>query len=367
MLEWLEAASNRVLWFNPCVLAHDLRLRMRTKSVFVLMFVFVLICGVAAGVPFVHWALMQMAGTAHETREEIGRVGLGTLGFTLLTLLLLALPAWAATGIAGERERDTLAVLRSTMLTAADVAFGKFAATVTYSALLLAVSLPVAAWCIMLGAVAPAEVAMIYLILLSFAVGVAGIGTWMSALCRSVITAVVSTYIVLIGLFGGVLLVAALQHEFRGVTLEIIGMLVVAVVWIGPAAITAWAIAALVRWIVMRTGRLASEKAQATFAVAIFGIVMVAIAGLQEALGVLIGTEMSDLALINPYFALVEYMEDSQGPWAAIWTCGALAAAGCMGATRCLRLREFRPVYVTDIFISAWDRVRASRTATVDT
>lgn len=367
MLEWLEAASDRVLCFNPCVLSHDLRLRMRTKSVFWLMFLFVVICGVAAAAPFVHWALMQVAGTAHDTREEIGRIGLMVLGLTLTTLLLLVLPAWAAAGIAGERERDTLAVLRSTMLTAADVAFGKFAATITYSALLLAVSLPVAAWCIMLGAVAPVEVGMIYLILLSFAVGVAGIGTWMSALCRSVITAVVSTYVVLIALFGGVVLVATLQHEIHGVTAEIAGMIVVAIVWIGPAAITAWTIAALVRWIVMRTGRLNSEKAQAAFVVVIFGIVMVAIAGLQEALGVLIGTEMSDLALINPYFALVEYMEDSRGPWAAIWTCAALAAAGCMGATRCLRLREFRPVYVTDIFISAWERARASRAASADT
>ena len=139
MLGRLEDLSIRVLRFNPCVLQHELRLRMRGRSVFVLMLVFAALCSVAAAAPFVFWSLQSAASVYHETRTEVGRWGIMVLGVVLLTLTLLALPAWAASSISGERERDTLAVLSSTRLSAADVAVGKFSATVTYAILLLAI------------------------------------------------------------------------------------------------------------------------------------------------------------------------------------------------------------------------------------
>ncbi len=358
MLGWLEGLSNRVLRFNPCVMQHELRLRMRGRSVFVLMLIFVLLCSCAAAAPFAVWALQHAVRSAgyDEPLTEIGRFGVLALGLVLLTLTLLALPAWAAAGIAGERERDTLGELRSTQLSASDIALGKFAASVTYAILLLAISLPVAAWCMLLGSVAPGEVAVIYTILLSFSLGIAGIGTWMSALCRRPIGAIVSTYIVLIGVFGLPLLGGTFGYEAGGVTWDIFGMVIMALVWVVPAAITAWAIAAFVRWLVTRTGRMQGERARAVFAVVIFGLAMLGMAALEEGLGLLGNSDLHDSVRINPYFALVGHLMEDDTPWPTIWVSGAAAVAGCLGAARCLRLREFQPVYVEDIFVNAWRR-----------
>jgi len=364
MLGWLEDLSYRVLRFNPCVMQHELWLHMRGRSVFVLMLVFVLLCSCAAAAPFAVWAVQHAAGSSshNESIDEIGRVGVLALGLVLLTLTLLALPAWAAAGIAGERQRDTLGELRSTQLSASDIALGKFAASLTYATLLLAISLPVAAWCMMLGAIAPGEVAVIYAILLSFALGIAGIGTWMSALCRTPIGATVSTYVVLVGVFGLAVFADPWESHVSGISWDIFGMVIMALVWVVPAAITAWAIAAFVRWLVTRTGRMRGERARAIFAVVIFGLAMLGMVALEEGLGLLGNSDLNDTVRINPYFGLVCYLMEDETPWPTIWVSGAAAVAGCLGAARCLRLREFQPVYVEDIFVNAWRRVRAWRT-----
>ncbi|MBD3291925.1 MAG: hypothetical protein GF393_03310 [Armatimonadia bacterium] len=367
MLGWLEGACHRVLRLNPCVLLHDLRLRMRTNSVFWLMLVMALLCAASVALPFVHRAVEYAThGRSLDDLGEIGRDGMMILSFTLLTLMLLILPAWASASISGERERDTLAVLRSTMLSAADVAYGKFLGTVVYASMLLSVSLPFAAWCIMLGAISPREVAVIYAVIVSFAICVAGVGVWMSALCKRVISAVISTYVILVAIFGGIILILFLESELRGVTGQVFLDIVLALSAVVPAAITAWTVAVVVRWIIARTGRAQGQKARAILVVIVFGVAMLAIASLAETHGVLGAWSEEDLAVANPFLAILGIFEVDYPPWGAIWTCAAIAAVGCMGAARCLRLREFHPVYVEDIFINAWRRVRSARAASAE-
>lgn len=366
MLERLEEASNRVLRFNPCVMLHDLRLRMRSVTVYWLMLVFVILCSLAVAAPFAMWLAERASGSTPEDVATMGRHGITALAYALLSLMVLALPAWAGAGIAGERDRDTLAVLRSTRLSASDVAMGKFTATVFYAAMLLAVSLPLASWCMMLGSVSPGEVALLYAILLTFAIAVAGLGTWMSALCRSVISAVVSTYVGLIVVFGLPVLIGLLSHRIRGVAGIIFEDITLALVGMVPMAITAWTAAILVRWIVARAGHLQGDRAQAVLGVILFGISIIAMAALGEGAGVLGSFSGRDLAAVNPYLGLIYVIDAGRSAVGMLWMCLAIAAAGCMGATRCLRLREFHPVYVDDIFIATWERFRARRTASVE-
>ena len=367
MLGWLEGASIRVLRFNPCVLMHDLRLRMRTNSVFWLMLFVALLCAGAVALPFVQLAVEHAShGRSLDHLGEVGRHGMMVLSFTLLTLMLLFLPAWAAAGIVGERERHTLAVLRSTMLSAADVALGKFAAAVVYGALLLAVSLPFASWCIMLGSVSPGEVVAVYFVILWFCVCIAGVGTWMSALSRRVISAVISTYVILIVIFGGLVLLLVVEHHLHGVVGMMFADLAVALAGIIPAAISAWSVAVLIRWIVARTGHAQGQKAQAVLGVIIFGVLIFGIGALAESTGAWEVWNADDLAAINPYLGLLRIFDEDTSAWGMMWACAAIAAAGCMGAVRCLRLREFHPVYVEDIFVNAWRRIRSARTASAE-
>ncbi len=360
MLEWLEEASNRVLCFNLCVMLHDLRLRMRSVTVYWLMLIFAIVCALAVAAPFAVWlADRATTGSTAEDAVTIGRHGITALGYTLLTLMVLALPAWAGAAIAGERDRDTLAVLRSTKLSAADVALGKFSATVLYASMLLAISLPLASWCMMLGSVSPGEVAAVYGILLTLAISIAGLGIWMSALCRSVISAVVSTYVVLIAAFGLPVLIGLLSHRIRGIAGMIFEDITLAMVGMVPMAITAWALAVMVRWIIARTGRMQGQKAQAVLGVVFFGVAIAAMAAVGEGSGLLETFSGREVASVNPYLGLIHVMDAGGSPLGMLWMCLAVAVAGCMGAVRCLRLREFRPVFVEDIFVNAWQRLRS--------
>jgi len=127
-------------------------------------------------------------------------------------------------------------------------------------------------------------------------------------------------------------------------------------------AISAWAVAAFARWLVTRTGRMRGERARAVFVVVCFGLAAAGLFAIEAASGIF-SDDLADTALINPYASLVLYLEEDEAPWAAIWASGAAAIAGCLGAVRCLRLREFHPIYVDDIFISAWQRVHGRQAA----
>ncbi len=363
MLQWLEDASNRTFGFNPCVMLHDLRLRMRSRTVFWVMFAFALLGSGAVLSPFVA-VLVRRAGrpSAPLALQELGRHGMLALLYVLLTLVALALPAYAASGIAGERERQTLGVLRSTMLSASDVALGKFLATLIYAVMLLALSLPLASWCLLMGALSPGEVAGGYAIILGFAAVVAGIGTWLSALCRSVVGAVVATYAVLIGLFAAPALIPELWFSRYGPWPTMVADFICVVAWVPLVAISAWLFAVLARGMVARLGHMTGERAQAVLGVAVFALVMVttAWAGPLDALEL---DRLDELEAIVPYCGLWDVFHGKPAIWRILWTFGCLTAVACLGAVRRLRLKDFRAVHCEDVFERAWRRIRSLRRA----
>ncbi|MGC9320130.1 MAG: ABC transporter permease [Armatimonadota bacterium] len=368
MLERLERALWRAARLNPCVMVHELRLRMRTGRAFVQMFLFVLLCSVAVVGPVVHHMVVSAAAGPGDPASvrELGRLSLMALVMVLLTLLAFVVPAYAATGIAGERDRDTLAMLRATMLSASDVVLGKFGAVAAYTVMLILLAAPLASWTILVGAVSPGEVAELSALLVAFGLALAGISTWLSALCRSPVAAVARSYILLLVIFGGAPLLQWLFRQLGSVSRMMFEEMASFVIFTIPTAITAWLIAALVRWVVFRAGRLPDARSQAVLGTVIFFIAIVALINVFEP--AVSGSLHGSLVVrVIPYVVANGVLNwGDASAWPFVWGYLTIAAAGCLLAVRCLKLREFRPVKYEDIFEQVWLRVRALRPSRQD-
>jgi ABC-type transport system involved in multi-copper enzyme maturation permease subunit len=194
----LESALYRAFRLNPCVAVHELRMRMRGWRPFGVLLAY---SCVAAGAVLI--ALIPITlGQRYFGGElfQVGRIAFATLAHTQLTLIMLILPAYAAGAIALEREKRTLEMLRVSLVTPFDVVTGKLVVVLAFGAVLLGSSLPVAAWCMMLGGIAPDEVFYSYSYLLIVALFVTGLGMLLSAFMKRSTGAVAATYGILIAI-----------------------------------------------------------------------------------------------------------------------------------------------------------------------
>jgi ABC-2 type transport system permease protein len=202
-----SAALYRLLRFNPCVTAHELRMRMRGFRMFWVLFLY---AGVAAAVFLITmWAAAwQHASTSMPQAQRapgalqpgLGRTVLTVVSYVQLALVLLILPAYSAGAITMEREKRTLEMLRATLLSPFDVVTGKWLVVLGIGVVLLLSSLPVAAWCLALGGVAPEDLLLIYSYLLVVAAFASALGMFLSSVLRRSLGAIVWTYGALIAL-----------------------------------------------------------------------------------------------------------------------------------------------------------------------
>lgn len=195
----MENALYRLFRFNPCVAIHELRLRMRGGRPFLVLFFYTLLAIIPVLVTLGLIALPS-SGLHHMMQSEVGlgRVTFTVLGMAQLTLILFVMPVYAAGAITMEHEKRTLEMLRATLLSPSDVVTGKFAVVLAFGAILLLTSVPVAAWCMLLGGLAPREVFLTYSFLFIVAVWASALGIFMSNLFRRSIAAIVATYVVIL-------------------------------------------------------------------------------------------------------------------------------------------------------------------------
>jgi hypothetical protein len=122
---------------------------------------------------------------------------------TLAALISLIAPALTAASVVGERQRLSLDLLVTTPLTAAELLIGKLVSSVAFLGLLLALSLPASALCVLLGGATLGDVFRVYALLAVDGVVLAGIGLFFSCAARTNLLAVVWSYAATVGfLFG---------------------------------------------------------------------------------------------------------------------------------------------------------------------
>src|SRR5574337_1301831 len=161
---------------NP-VLLKELRGRMRGARAFVVLtFNLVLMSGLVTLIYTVYAAAVS-APYGGTNRQMIGKfVFFGVVGMELLLVCFLA-PAFTVNAISGERERQTFDLLRTTLLSARALVFGKLASALSYVLLLLLAALPLQSLAFLLGGVAPQDVLIASAVLIgtSFLFGAAGL------------------------------------------------------------------------------------------------------------------------------------------------------------------------------------------------
>ncbi|MGD9494905.1 MAG: ABC transporter permease [Armatimonadota bacterium] len=315
MVETVDRLLFALLRFNPCVAWHELRMRMRVGRAFVALLVYVLFASLAVAVPvgFVAWE--QSVYTSMPPRD-LGRIGLHALVYTELSLVFIVIPAYAAAAIASERERQTLEMLRATLLSPWDVVTGKLLSVLAMAAVLLGTTVPVAAWCLLLGGVSPAEVYRVFLLMFVTAAWVAALGVFMSARCERTLGAIVATYGTIIGLSVLSALVSYFVFAVYAMSMSsgnptlgpVAGAICVGV----PVLLTAWLGALLARWLIARVpflGRFFRRPVSVgIIAAALFAALMLRAFPLVDRLSLAAPTA---LALMNPYVAAAATLEES--------------------------------------------------------
>ena len=139
----------------------ELRQRMRGKRWWILL-------GVWFAVLFGLVVLIRQAflSTSFEANPDVGIVMFASLALLVLALACLVVPALTATGINGERDRGTLAILQATALRPWEIVAAKFIAAFITTAAFLVVTFPIALWAMAEGGVSAAKAVAVYLTLL---------------------------------------------------------------------------------------------------------------------------------------------------------------------------------------------------------
>ena len=133
-----------------------------------------------------------------------------------LTVLMLLVPAFAATSITIERENDTYASLFTTLLTPSEIMAGKLISSIMMLLILIALSMPIAAMTALTGGVNLIFLSKIALILFMTALSYGLVGLACSSYCSRSSTAILMNYILILVFAGATWLPGALLGNIIG-------------------------------------------------------------------------------------------------------------------------------------------------------
>jgi hypothetical protein len=156
-------------------------------------------------------ALFGVAIAAGEHDDETpGVIGVPMFGGVLLgvlALVLLVAPALTAQSINGDRERGTLATLQVTALDPGDIAYGKLVAAWGTGLAVLALTLPVVSWPVLVGDITVARAGVVLAVTALLIGVVCALSQGWSALVARSITSSLLSYLTVFALMIGTLVV----------------------------------------------------------------------------------------------------------------------------------------------------------------
>jgi ABC-type transport system involved in multi-copper enzyme maturation permease subunit len=147
---------------------------------------------------------------------EIAGVGQGLFEWTLFFALLLVLflvPGFTAGAIAGERERQTLQTMQITLLKPSAIVFGKLAASVAFTLLLVVATLPLLTVAYLIGGVRLTDIFAGLGMVVFIALALAALTLACSTMMKRVQTATVLAYGLVLFLVGGTLALYAVAGQ----------------------------------------------------------------------------------------------------------------------------------------------------------
>lgn len=126
--------------------------------------------------------------------DKAGQITFYVTAVFLLIFVTLFAPMMALSAIAGEKQRQTLDLLRVTLLPERKIVGGKLISALIYTLLLIVLAWPVILFCLVIGGVKIMELVVLVILLLTTAVAFTSVGLFISSLSRSTTNAAMLTY-----------------------------------------------------------------------------------------------------------------------------------------------------------------------------
>jgi len=176
---------------NP-VAVKELRGRMRGRRAFVVLTIYLIMMSLL--VTLVYLAQVANAGAAYSSSgRDAGRAIFFTILAVQAFLVTFMAPAFTAAAISGEKERQTYDLLRTTLLSAHQLVFGKMLSALSYLFLLILSAVPLQSLAFILGGVSLVELLLTQLVIAVAGITFAMVGLFISSLMRSVLASTVTT------------------------------------------------------------------------------------------------------------------------------------------------------------------------------
>ena len=185
--KWLRRESNPLL-------LKELRGRMRGARAFVVLTVYLLLLSCFTSIIYYAYAASSRGPGGGPDMAYLGKVVFASVVMIEIFMVAFITPAFSAGAISGERERQTYELLRTTLLSARKLVFGKLTSALTYMFLLILAAVPLESLAFVLGGVVVEELALALVILLVTAFAFAVIGMFFSTLARTTLVSTVLTY-----------------------------------------------------------------------------------------------------------------------------------------------------------------------------
>ena len=186
---WLRRESNPLL-------VKELRGRMRGARAFVVLTVYLLLLSCFTSIIYYAYVANTSGPGGGAEMAYLGKTIFASVVIIEIFMVTFITPAFTAGAISGERERKTYELLRTTLLSARKLVFGKLASALTYMFLLILAAVPLESLAFVLGGVVVEELAIALVILLVTAFAFAAIGLLFSSFLRTTLASTVLAYIV---------------------------------------------------------------------------------------------------------------------------------------------------------------------------
>ena len=207
-----ERLMSLAFWANP-VVKRDLTVQLRGAKSYWFQGVYLLLLGV-----------LCVAGYATATLggAEINIVAMSNqlilfyyfIYVTLAALICLIAPALTAASITTERQRLTMDLLTTTPMTASELLMGKLLSSTAFLSLLLVLSVPASALCIILGGATIADLLKVYLLIALDGLVLASIGLYFSATTKTSVQSIVWTYATVIAFVFGTFMLVSMERGY---------------------------------------------------------------------------------------------------------------------------------------------------------
>ena len=146
---------------------------------------------------------------------QIGQTLFSGLAFLELIMVCFITPAVTAGAISSEREKLTYEMLMATPLRPASILWGKLISALSYVLLLIFAAIPMASLAFTFGGIAPRDMLKVLVILVTVAVTLGTLGMFMSTWLGRTGRATVASYLAVLALLAGPLLIYILVGVLR--------------------------------------------------------------------------------------------------------------------------------------------------------